>query len=91
VWLAKTRLLLRGARINDSSVAREIQTLGFETHRSHTAVRAAVRRSLGRLDLLESSALPGSRGPIWPTFGKRELREELEFYSLQNLQLGCGK
>lgn len=79
VWLAKTRLELRGKSVNANNVAKEMQALGFEVHRSCNALRDRVRRSLSRAHLLERFHLPGSPEPVWPKFGHQELREELNF------------
>lgn len=84
VWLAKTRLTLRGITTNDSNVAREMQAIGFEQHRSHGALRDAVRRALGRIDRLERTRLPGESEPIWPLFGFRELADQLAWDPLQD-------
>jgi hypothetical protein len=83
VWLAKARLELRGIVTNDSNVAREMQVIGFERHRSHGALRDAVRRALSRIDRLERTTLPGEEDAIWPRFGARELRDQLGFDPLQ--------
>jgi hypothetical protein len=85
VWLAKTRIELRDSIANPSNAAREMQTLGFELGRSQNALRVAVRRSLTRVSLLERTAAPGRQTPIWPKFGRRELREALDFDPLQAL------
>jgi hypothetical protein len=79
VWLAKTRLELRGKAVNDSNTAKEMQLLGFELHRSRNALRDRVRRSLTRVALLERFQLPGRTELVWPKFGHRELREALDF------------
>ena len=87
VWLAKTRIELRGGKANASNTAREIQSLGFELHRSHNALRDAVGRSLSRVALLERTAYPHRQSAIWPRFGPRELRDALAFNPLQTLEL----
>jgi hypothetical protein len=83
VWLAKTRLALRGIVTNDSNVAREMQAIGFEQHRTHGALRDAVRRALSRIHLLERTRLPGEIDAIWPRFGTRELADQLACHPLQ--------
>lgn len=88
VWLAKTRLQLRGRTVNDSNTATEMQSLGFDVHRSHGGLRDRVRRSLDRVAFLEYTSLPGRTEPIWPRFGHRELREALDFHLPQNLVRG---
>jgi hypothetical protein len=79
VWLVKTRFELRGKSVNASNTAKGMQSLGFELHRSHNALRDRVRRSLTRVALLERFQLPGRTEPVWPKFGQRELREALDF------------
>jgi hypothetical protein len=85
VWLAKTRIELRGKLTNDSNIAREMQSLGWELHRSHSALRDAVRRSLGRVLLLERFHLPDQSEPIWPRFGSAQLRDALDWEPLKAL------
>ena len=85
VWVAKTRINFRGDDANPSNTAREMQTLGFEPHRSHNALRDAVKRSLTRVALLERTPFPGRQSAIWPKFGVRELHEALSFSPLQSL------
>lgn len=84
-WLAKTRLELRGIFANDSNVARELQAIGIEQHRSHGGLRDSVRRALSRIDLLERTRLPGRSSVIWPRFGMLELRDQLASDPLQSL------
>lgn len=79
VWLAKTRLTLQKKVPNDSNVAREMQSLGLELHRTHNALRDRVRRSLTRVALLERHQMPDRLEPVWPQFGSRELQEDLAF------------
>jgi hypothetical protein len=83
VWLGQTRLKLRRAPSNDYSIAKEMQSLGWELHRTTNALRDRVRRSLTRVALLERLKLHGLSDPVWPRFGHLELRDALDFEPLR--------
>lgn len=87
VWLAKTRIELRGGDANPSNTAHELHRLGFESNRLHNVLRDFVGRSLSRVALLERTAHPHRQAAIWPKFGRRELRDALAFNPLQMLEL----
>jgi hypothetical protein len=85
VWLARTRIELRGGRPNPSNCARELHVLGLEHARNHNALRDKTGRSLRRIGLLESISMPdnlnGDR--VWPRFTIKHLHASVTQCTLQ--------
>lgn len=82
VWMAKTRIELRSEAVNPYRIAQELHRLGRETGRSVNALRDAVSRTLRRIATLERLHIDQRLAPVWPRFGKAELRAVLEFNTL---------
>jgi hypothetical protein len=77
VWVAHTRVWLRGDTPNSYNCAAELQRMGREQERSVNALRDRVGRSIDRMHLLQRLRLDDRKGPVWPRFTLADLREGL--------------
>jgi hypothetical protein len=77
VWLAYTRIWLRGRDPNPYSCAVEFHRMGLELHRSVNALRDRVGRSIERMHRLQRLHIDDSKNPVWPRFTLSDLKEGL--------------
>jgi hypothetical protein len=77
VWLAYTRISLRGRDPNPYSCAVELHRMGLELHRSVNALRDRVGRSIERMHRLQRLNINDPKDPVWPRFTLSELKEGL--------------
>jgi hypothetical protein len=75
VWLAHTRVWLRGNAPNPYSCAVEFHRIGLEVNRSVNALRDRVGRSIDRLHRLQRLHLDDAGHPVWPRFTISDLKE----------------
>jgi hypothetical protein len=79
VWVAHTRVWLRGVAPNPYSCATELHQMGLERQRSVNALRDRVRRSIDRMNMLERLRLGDQENPVWPKFRLADLKEGLRY------------
>jgi len=77
VWLAKTRLTLRGKPPTAYAIATEMIANGQSYELRHASLRDRVNGALKRIELLETYRLAGRSEPVWPSFEPREVLKEL--------------
>jgi hypothetical protein len=77
VWLAHTRIWLRGRNPNPYSCALELHRMGLEQHRSVNALRDRVGRSIERMRRLQRLHINDQEHPVWPPFTLSDLKDGL--------------
>jgi hypothetical protein len=77
VWLAHTRVWLRGDNPNPYNCAVEFHRMHLEEDRSVNALRDRVGRSIDRLHRLQRLHLSDAKHSVWPRFTISDLKEGL--------------
>ena len=77
VWLARTRLSIRGKPTTASGIAAEMIRVGSSYGLAHSVLSDRVRKALVRVEHLETRLLPGTSERVWPPFYPKQTLEGL--------------
>lgn len=77
LWLAKTKLKIKGKPTSAYGVAKELAGRDRFRHVNFEVLRGRVSPGLRRVDLLERTRWPSGSTPVWPPFDPKQTLAEL--------------